>query len=184
MQFYLLAPRMAGGGRDKAQAQARAIATLSVMHGRIAQAWVTEAAGDRAGAQRAIESVAAQYPDSTAPMLALGALQQRAKQWDAALATYQRLLARDPDAREAHYQIGRVASESGRALPAGAAALEKFVATPAAEEDAPLASAWQRLAAIREKEGDPTRARSAYQQALRLDPGLDDAKAGLKRVGR
>ena len=184
MQFYLLAPRIAGGGRDKAQAQARAIAARSVMHGRIAQAWVTEAAGDRAAAQRELEAVAAHYPDSTAPTLALGALQQRAKQWDAAIATYQRLLSRAPGAREAHYQIGRVASESGSSLSEGASALERYVATPAGEEDAPLASAWQRLAAIRERQGDAPRARTAYQQALRLDPGLDDAKAGLKRVGR
>lgn len=182
MRYYLVAPRIAGGGRDKAQAQARAVATRSAMHGRVAAAWVAEAAGDRAGAQRELEATVAQFPDSTAPAIALGALQQRAKQWEPALATYRQLIARVPAAREAHYQVGRVASESGQALAEGATALERFIAMPAGEEDAPLASAWQRLGAIRERQKDADAARAAYQKALQLDPGFDDAKAGLRRV--
>lgn len=182
LQFYLVAPRLFGGGRDKAQAQQKAIAARSPMHGRLAAAWIAEAAGDDAAARRELEALVAAYPDSADPALALGALQQRVKQWAAALDTYRALLERVPSARDAHYQVGRIAASTGTALDEGAAALERFIASPAGEEEAPLASAWLRLGTIRERQGDAARARAAYQKALALDRGLDDAKSALKRV--
>ena len=182
LQFYLVAPRIVGGGRDKAQAQQQAIAARSPMHGRLAAAWIAEAADDDATARRELQALVAAYPDSAAPALALGALQQREKQWAAAVETYRALLRRVPSAREAHYQLGRTAAASGTALDEGAAALERFIALPAGEEEAPLASAWLRLGTIRERQGDKARAREAYQKALALDRGLDDAKSALKRV--
>jgi tetratricopeptide (TPR) repeat protein len=182
MQYYLVAPRIVGGSRDKAQAQARAIAARSPMYGRLATAWLAEAAGDDATARREIQAAVAAWPDSVAPALAWGALQQRMREWDDAATTYRRLLARSPGAREANYQLGRVASESGMALADGAAALERFVATPAGEEDASLAAGWLRLGRVRELQKDVTRARAAYQQALKLDPGLDDARKGIARL--
>ena len=188
MQYYLVAPRIVGGGKDKAQAQARAIAALNPMYGRLATAWIAEASGDVAGAEREVAATHAAWPDSTEPTLALGAMQQRAKQWDAATATYRALLARTPSVREAWYQRGRVVAESGTrdasALVDGAAALERFIGTPPGEEDAPLASAWLRLGMVRERQGDAARARAAFQQALKLDPELDDARKGLDRVGK
>ena len=188
MQYYLVAPRLVGGGRDKAQAQAKAIATLSPMYGRLAAAWMAEANDDIAAAEREMREVTQAYPDSAAPALALGGVQQRAKQWDAATATYRALLARRPATREAWYQIGRVAAESGTrdsaSLAAGAAALERFIALPPGEEEAPLASAWLRLGMIRERQGNKPSAQTAYRQAMRADPELDDAKKGMDRVSK
>lgn len=184
LQYYLMAPRIAGGGRDKAQAQARVLATHSPMYGRLAASWIAEAAGDQVAARREVEVAIAVYPDSVPPLIALGALQQRSSEWEAALATYRRLIGRHPQAREARYQLGRTAGASGLALDEGAAALERFLATPPGEEDAALASAWYRLGLIRERQGDPTRARAAYQQALRMDRGMDEARkamSGLKK---
>jgi lipopolysaccharide biosynthesis regulator YciM len=47
MEFYLLAPGIAGGDKDKARATAERIAHLDVIHGYLAQARLAEAAGDR-----------------------------------------------------------------------------------------------------------------------------------------
>ena len=186
MQYYLVAPRIVGGSREKAQEQARAIAARSPMYGRIAKAWLAEAERDIAGAVRELEGARAAFPDSAVVALALGGMQQRARQWDAAAATYRALLARSPGTREGWYQLGRTVAESGTQEPAtlaeGASALERFIAAPPGEEDAPLASAWLRLGMIRERQGEKPRARTAYQQALRADPALDDAKAGVQRT--
>ena len=188
MQFYLVAPRIVGGGRDKAQAQARAIAALNPLYGRLAAAWIAESGDDIATAERELQAAAAAWPDSAAPLLALGGIQQRARQWDAASATYRRLLARSPGTREAWYQRGRVVAESGSRDPAAladaAAALERFIAMPAGDEEAPLASAWLRLGMVRERQADVARARIAYQAALKLDGELEDARKGLGRVGK
>ena len=186
MQYYLVAPRIVGGSRDKAQVQAKAIAARSPMYGRIATAWMAEAGGDVAAAVRELEGARAAWPDSAVVALALGGMQQRAKQWDAAMATCRALVARSPGTREGWYQLGRAVAESGtrapQALAEGEAALQRFIAAPPGEEDAPLASAWLRLGMIRERQGDKPRARTAYQQALRADPELDDAKAGVQRT--
>lgn len=184
LQFYLIAPRIVGGGRDRAEAQARALAERDPMQGRIAAAWLAETGGDVEGAKRELQAAIGDHPDRPEPLLALGALQQRAREWEAALATYRRLAARHPSERETQYQLGRVASESGHALADGAAALEQFVAGPASEEDAALATAWHRLGAIRERQGDRPRAAAAYRRALELDPGMDESRRALERVAK
>lgn len=182
LQFYLVAPGVVGGGTDKARVQAREIARLSPMYGRLAAGWVSEAEGDAATARRAYEAAAAAYPDSAAPLLSLAALQQRAKAWNEAIATFERVLARHPASGEALYGIGRTAGMGGVQLDRGASALERFIAGRPGENQPSMATAHLRLATIREQQGDRAAARRHFAEALRLDPELDDAKAGLRRV--
>ena len=182
LEFYLVAPRIAGGGDDKARAQAAQLAKRSPMYGRLAEGWIAEAGKNNAAAAKAYEAAIASWPDSAAPYLALGALRQRTGDWALAFAAYDRLVARRPDVNEVNYQIGRAASLSGMNLDRGAQALDRYLARMPAEEEPPLASARLRLGAIRERQGNKPEARRQYQLALQLDPGLDDAKSGLARV--
>ena len=182
LQFYLVAPAIVGGGTDKARGQAREIARLSAMYGRLAAGWISEADGDAAAARREYEAAAAAFPDSAAPLVSLAGLHQRAKAWGEAIATFERVLAKHADHGEALYGIGRTAGMGGVHLARGAAALERFIARPPGENEPSLATAHLRLATIRERMGEHDAARRHYAEALRLDPELDDAKAGLKRV--
>lgn len=182
LQFYLVAPRVVGGGVDKAEAQARELTRHSRLYGQLAGGWIAEARDDHVAAQGAYESAIAAWADSAAPYLSLGALQQRRKQWPQAMATYERLIQKRPAASEALYQLGRAAALSGTNLARGAAALEQFIARQPGEEEAPLASAHVRLGAIRERQGDKASARRHYQAALTLDKGFEDARKALARV--
>ena len=182
MQFHLLAPGIAGGDKDEARRQARAIAERNPMLGRVAAGWLAELAKNEAGAVREFEAAIAQFPDSAAPYMALGMLYQRLGRWDEAFDSYERLLARRPDEVAVHYQIGRTAAQSGTRLERGEQALRAYLTKKPGEGDAPLASAHFRLGTILEKQGHTEQAREQYAAALRLDPGEPDAKNAMKRL--
>jgi len=182
MQFHLIAPGIAGGDKDEARKQARAIAERNPMLGRVAAGWLAEEAKKDEAAVREFEAAIAQYPDSATPYMALGGLYQRVGNWDAAFETYERLLARCPNEVAVHYQIGRTAAQSGKQLERGERALRTYLTKKPGEGDAPLASAHLRLGTILEKQGHTAQAREQYVASLELDPGQPDAKEALKRV--
>jgi tetratricopeptide (TPR) repeat protein len=182
MQFHLVAPGIAGGDKDEAKRQARAIGERNPMLGRVAAGWIAEASKNDGAAAREFEAAIAQFPDSAAPYMALGMLHQRLERWNEAFAAYERLLARRPSEAAAHYQIGRTAAQSGTNLERGEAALRLYLTKQPGEGDAPLASAHYRLGVILERQGRVEQAKEQYAAALRLDPGQPDAKEALKRL--
>ena len=181
MRFYLVAPGVVGGGTDKARAQAREIAKLSAWRGRLAAGAVAEKERDGARAEREYRAAVVAAPDSVDGYLALGAMYERAGEWDHAFALYDTLRTRTK-AAVAHYQLGRAASLSGRELARGARALEEYVNGAPEPGDPSLASGWYRLGLVYEKQGDRARAREAFERVLALDAKQDDAREALDRV--
>ena len=182
LQFYLIAPGFAGGSVSKARGQAREIGARNPMLGRVAEGWIAEAGKDYASAERHYAAALAQYPDSTEPYVALGALYQRTKQWEKAFDVYERLLEACPEKAGAHYLIGRTASLAGEKLARGEQALKVYLTKQPGEGDAPLASAHYRLGLIYERQGRVAEAREQYEAALRLDPHEPDARKALARL--
>jgi tetratricopeptide (TPR) repeat protein len=125
----------------------------------------------------------ARSPGSPKLRRSLGLLYQSEQRWDAAFAVYDAALAQNADDWEALYQVGRAAALSGQRLDRGAAAFGRYLGhTPGPEEPA-LANAHYRLGTILERQGNRASARAEYQAALKLDPGLKDAKAALDKLG-
>ena len=182
LQFYLIAPGFAGGSVDKARAQAQAIRDRNPMLGRVAEGWIAEAGKDDALAEREYAGALAEYPDSAAPYIALGALYQRTKQWDKAFDTYERLLEARPNEAGAYYLIGRTASLAGANLVRGEEALKAYLAKKPGDGDAPLSSAHYRLGVIYELRGRVAEAKAQYEAALRLDPREPEARKALERL--
>ena len=95
-------------------------------------------------------------------------------------AAVDRMLARHPDSRPALYALGRLAALSGQRTDEGVRALERYIAMgPPAPGSPSLAHAHYRLGGVHEQRGDRARARAAYETALKLDPGLEDATRAL-----
>jgi len=182
LQYYVIAPGIAGGSVDKARAQAREIGARNPMLGHLAAGWIAEAGKDHAAAEREYRSAIDAYPDSAAAYLALGALHQRTREYDRAFEVYERLLAARPDEAAAYYQIGRTASQAGTRLEHGESALRTYLTKKPGEGDAPLASAHYRLGMIYERQERLDLARASYDAALRLDPRQADARAALARL--
>jgi tetratricopeptide (TPR) repeat protein len=182
LSYYLIAPGFMGGSVDKAREQAREIARLSPMKGLLADGAIAERQKDMTGAERAYMTAVAQFPDSVFTYYTLGNMYQRTKQYDKALALYDRLRARKPDERAVHYYTGRAIALSGQNLPRAEQELTGYLRLPLDDADPPLSSAHNYLGLTYEKQGRRDLARREYQTAVQLDPDREDAKQGLERV--
>lgn len=181
MQFYLVAPGLFGGSADKAARQAAEIRRLNPFLGHVAAAAVAEKKKDLAGAEREYQTAVTTYPDSVLGSYALVGLYERTKQYDKAFDVLDRVAGR-PAAQATDYYVGRIAALSGQRLDRGAQALAAYVKREPADGAPSLASAHYRLGMIYERQGKRDLAREEYATTLKLDPGQNDAKDGLKRV--
>ena len=181
--FYLIAPGFMGGSADKAREQAGEIAKRDAVRGATARASIALDQKDPAAAERILQEALAKQPGEPRLRNALGLFYQSQKRWDAAFDVYEAMLAADPDAWNALYQIGRTAALSGKRLDRGAAALKRYLGHTPDSESPPLANAHYRLGMILEKQGSKAAARAEYQAAIKLDPKLDDARDALKKLG-
>src|SRR5918992_2637378 len=73
VQFYSMAPGIAGGSMRRAREHATEIARVSPMRGHLASGTIREREKDYPGAEREYLAGASLAPDSAAPLLALGA---------------------------------------------------------------------------------------------------------------
>ena len=182
LQFYIVAPAIAGGNVRKARMHAGEIAQRNPYRGRLAAGMIAERRGSPEDARREYVGALTAFPDSAAAYYALGGLEQRNGDAVAALRTYETLLERRPDERAVYYHIGRTGSLSGVALERAAEALRIYLAEPPREGDPSLASAHYRLALVLQQLGDTARAKQEYTVTLRLDPTQREAREALKRL--
>ena len=125
LQFYLLAPGLAGGSTSKARAQAAEIAQRNPYRGALARAWIAEDREEYEQAAREYRDAIARAPDTLVAYWGLAQLWQRAARYDSAFALMNDLIKRRPDALPAYYYYGRTSSLSGQKLPEGIQALQR-----------------------------------------------------------
>lgn len=104
------------------------------------------------------------------------------KRYDEALAVCEKFLLAAPDNYLALYTLGRIASETGRELARGEAALRRCLELTPRIEEPDHAGAHYRLGLIAEKAARPADARREYTAALALEPAFPEAKAALSRL--
>ncbi len=107
-----------------------------------------------------------------------------AKEFPAAFKICDEVLARQPDNFTALYYYGRTAATSGQNLQRGLASLQRCLSLPEQGPSSPAPSdIWNRIGNVQEKLARPNDARTAYETALKLNPGnraAQDALAKLK----
>lgn len=187
VQFYSIAPGIAGGSMRRAREHAMEIARVSPMRGRIASGMVHEREKDFAAAEREYVAASSSAPDSAAPLMALGALYQRVEQWDKAFAAYERALALSdievPEALSAHYQFGRTGALSGLRLEDSERSLKRWMErAPAGTSGRRVARTRARLGMVYAHQGRNDVARTEFEAALKLNPKDADARAGLAKL--
>jgi tetratricopeptide (TPR) repeat protein len=189
VQFYSIAPGIAGGSMARAREHAAEIARMNPMRGRIASGLISEREKHLAVAEREYLAAATMAPDSAAPLLALGALYQRMGKWAAAFDAYERALALPaiefPEALSAHYQFGRTGSLSGERLDDAERSLKRWLErAPAGTSERRIGRTRSRLGMVYARQGRNDLARAEFETALKLNSKDADAREGLAKLGR
>ena len=178
IEYYLQAPGFLGGSKEKARAMAIEVRNRNGYRGAFVVAQVCGSLKDKVCVERELKAVVTQYPDSAAANSLLASHYANETQYDKAFAVIDARLKSKPDDGNALYALGRTASMSGQNLDRGEQALKAYIAAPVASGP-PVANAHYRLGMIAEKKGDRALAKAEYQQALKLNPKLDDARKAL-----
>lgn len=182
LQFYAAAPSAVGGGLDKARGQAAEIAKRDPVRGDLAHAVIARVESKPDEAIALLKSAHAKRPDDARLGVQIGILLQDQKRYDEAFAWFQTLVAKQPSAMGAWYQLGRTAVLANTRLTEGEAALKRYLAGTPGEQDPPHAAAHWRLGMIYELMKRVGEARAQYEAALKLDPAHAESKAALKKL--
>lgn len=182
VQFYLQAPAVIGGGKDKANLQVNEISKRDAARGHLARAQVFISEKNNAAAIKSYEAAYAAKPSDKNIRMALGIGYQMTERWNEAFKHFRAWTTQDDKAGPAWYQIGRTSALSGLQLEEGIAALQKYLGMPHAVNDPQNKNAYHRLGQLYVKIGKKNEAKAALQAALKLDPKFADAKTELAKL--
>lgn len=183
VQYYLLAPGFMGGSLEKAREMAAEIRKRDTARGVLAQVAVHLNQKDMAAAERELKAGIAAVPGNARLRMTLGGIYQDQKRWNEAFETLEAGLRADPQNFDLLYQVGRAGAVSGQRLDRAEECLKRYLTHTPGPESAPLANAHHRLGMVYEKKGDKAKARGQYQEAVKRDPNLKEAKEALRKLG-
>ena len=137
--------------------------------------------GSGAKAKAQLDEIRKREPD-LATVLGVASL-VRTRKFGDAFAICEEVLAKNPDNYVALYHYGRTASISGQNLERGLDALKRCLKVEPPTPASPTHShTWQRMGNILEQLGRVDDARTAYENALKLDPGNRQASDALAKL--
>jgi tetratricopeptide (TPR) repeat protein len=184
MEFYLDAPFILGGGKDKGWDQATAIAALDAVEGCLARGYYWRKAGKLDQAEAEYAKVLELKPARPDPYFELAGYYERrqdASRLETAIEAAARVA--PSDYRLAYYR-GVAGVLAGKQLAEAEQFLKTYLATAPLRQDFPsFAAAHTWLGRLYEARGRNSLAAEQYKAALALAPGRKDAIEGLKRTG-
>ena len=180
-EFYIEAPGVVGGGKDKAQAQADAIMPLNPAMAHWVAARLAEKNKDATGAEREYRAAIAASHSGTRAWLDLAIFLRHASRLDEMEHALQTLESSPVDRPESLMDGASVLLHAGRNYPLGVRLLRRYFSTGPVEEG-PAFKAHDLLGQLLEKEGDRNGAAEEYRAALALSHTYSKAQEDLKRI--
>lgn len=180
--YYLQAPGIAGGGKDKAMKEAEEIIKVDPVGGHKALAQVYASEKEFSKAEQEYILATEVNPEDTGPYFNLAAFYQKQEKFDKAEDTFQKILHQEPDNTDALYQLGKTKLLSGKNLDKGISWFEKYLKKEPVENKANRSYAHWRLGMIYEKLDNKEQAKAEYQKALELHPENKEAKEALEKI--
>lgn len=182
LQYYAGAPGVAGGGIDKASAQAKEIAALDAVRGEIAWGAIARVEKKPVEAERHYLKAAELDTTGIRGPAALANFYATQKRWAEARGLFEGRLAKDPGDLFAAYQLARLIQAEGTELARALPLLDRYLAGPEKPGLPPHADAWFRKGQIAARLGNKAEAIAALETALRLAPDHMGATRELKRL--
>lgn len=182
-EFYLEAPGIVGGGKDKARAQADVLASLNpamahYMNGRIA-----EKNKDIATAERKYRAAIEASHGGAHAWLNLALFYRHQNRLDEMEQGLRTMESRPLDRPESLMDGGSIVLRTGRNYALGVELVRKYLSGPTVEEG-PAFKAHYILGQLLEKQGDRPAAAQNYRAALALAREYTRVQEALKRVER
>lgn len=182
LEYYLQAPGIIGGGKDKALNEAKSIANINPIKGFTARATIfrNEKKWDKAKAEltRATE----EYPKDADVYKDLADFLLDRQDYEGALYHGEKSLALDGQSKRAQFITAVAKTKRGKDLDQAATTLRGLAAGPLQDEDPSFEEANYWLGENYLARGDKDKARDAFKTALAFNPDYARAKNGLSKT--
>lgn len=182
LEFCIEAPSMVGGGKDKALAQAEAIARLNKRLGFTALAQVAEHDKNWQAADEELKRAAETFPDDPGAFADLAGYLFRRADYRGAASAAARALELRPEYPEVQLTLAASEIRQGENLAQAEQVLRGLAAGPVRDKDPSLEEIYYWLGEALLAQGKKTDARQALQTALKFNPDYKEAKSALSQL--
>lgn len=179
VEYYTQAPAFMGGSWEKAASTAELIKEVDLAESYRAYATIYLRQDKFDLAEEAYVKLA--ETDKNYQM-SLGTFYQNYASYEKAFMVFEKVYKNDSTNLNALYQIGKTSALSGLKSDVGIDALTKYLSQPLIEGNPSYAGAKMRIAMIYEKTNQNEKAISFYESAIKDEPEMEEALAGLKRL--
>ena len=183
-EFYLEAPGIVGGGRDKAEAQVQVLAALDPAKADYLKGRIAEKKKDVVTAEREYRAAIEASHGSALTWFNLALFFRHQQRWNDMEDAIQRAVSAQLDRPEIIMESGEVLLRSGRNVQAAVQYLRRYLALNSKVEEAPAFKAHYLLGTALEKQGDKQGAAQEYRAALSLAKNFSRAQEALDRLNR
>jgi cytochrome c-type biogenesis protein CcmH/NrfG len=179
--FYLEAPGIVGGGKDKAEAQALEIAKLDPAQAHRVEARIAEKKKDYAAAENEYRLAIQVSGGKAGTWLNLARFYRHAGRFDEMEDALKHATAPEMNRPDLLMGAAEMLINAGRYLPEATQLLRRYLSSGATVEDAPVFKAHYLLGTILERE-DKQAAAAEYRAALSLAKDFSPARDALNRL--
>jgi tetratricopeptide (TPR) repeat protein len=183
-EFYLEAPGIVGGGRDKAEAQAQALAPLDAAKADYLKGRLSEKRKDFATAEKEYRAAIEASYGSALTWFNLALFFRHQERWNDMEDAVHHAVSAQVDRPEIIMESAEILLRSGRNVPAAIQYLRRYLALSSKVEEAPAFKAHYLLGTALEKQGDKQAAAQEYRAALSLAKNFSRAQEALDRLNR
>lgn len=183
-EFYMEAPGIVGGGRDKAEEQAASLLSLDPPMAHWVNARLAEKKHDFSTAEAEYKSAISSSNDAATQWLNLAIFYKHRERWDDMEQALSHIRSARMDRTDSMVDAADILLRTGRNFPEAAQLLRAYLNSDAKVEQAPAFKAHFLLGNAVEKLGDKQAAASEYRSALALAHDFRPAQEALQRVNR
>jgi len=183
-EFYLEAPGIVGGGKDKATAQAQVIAQRDPAKANWVLGRIAEKKKDYATAEQNYRAAIEASKGSAESWLNLALFYRNRQRLDDMEDAIRHATSVQSGHSEVLVDSAETLNRTGRNIPSAIELLKRYLASNSTVEQAPAFKAHYLLGTLLEKQGDKQAAKVEYQAALSMAHNFSQAQDALNRVNR
>lgn len=183
-EFYLEAPGIVGGGRDKAEAQAQTLAALDPSKAHWVNGRISEKKKDMAAAEREYRAAIEASHGSPNAWFNLALFYRHSGRLDDMENAIQQASSAQANQPVVLVDAAETLIRSGRNFPGAVQLLRRYLSSGSTVEEAPVFRVHYLLGTVLEKQGDKQAAVQEYRAALSLAKSFSQAQDALDRLSR